>query len=55
MMMSVSACSTGATSGCEWVGPISTSKDDKLTRQTEDGIIAHNGKVEKLCGVKVGK
>lgn len=52
--MSATACSTGATNGCEWVGPISTSRADVLTPQTEDEIIVHNRKVEKLCGVKVG-
>lgn len=50
MGVSVSGCSTAVTSGCHIFGKkISTSKQDVLTRQTEDEIIGHNANVEKFC------
>jgi hypothetical protein len=40
-MLSVSGCSTDATSGC-WYEPISTSRADVLTRATENQIVGNN-------------
>lgn len=50
ILLSATACSTVATSGCDVFGKkISTSRQDTLTKQTENEIIAHNAKVERFC------
>ena len=44
MLLTVSACSTGgvASDPCSGFRPILTSMDDRLTRETETAILAHN-------------
>ena len=34
---------------CSWSKVITVSKDDKLTRITEEEIVAHNLKVKRNC------
>lgn len=46
--LSVNSCLIAATE-CSWVKQISTSRQDTLTRQTENEIIAHNEKVLAFC------
>ena len=48
----VAGCSTAtvATSPCSWVQIITVSKDDVLTVETAREILAHNEKVEAICG-----
>lgn len=52
-LLSVTGCSTDGISGC-WYEPITTSKDDKLTKATEDQIVGNNLAWERNgCG-KIG-
>lgn len=46
-----SGCATtNVIDGCSWVQIITVSKDDVLTDQTAREILAHNEKVEAICG-----
>lgn len=44
------ATSTVATDSCAWVQIITVSRADVLTDQTAREILAHNEKVEAICG-----
>ena len=48
MMSAVAGC-TVSSDGCSWVREIYVADEDRLTRQTEDRIIAHNMKVAEFC------
>ena len=37
-------------SDCDWAQPIRPSRQDVLTRQTREQILAHNEAGQKLCG-----
>lgn len=53
-LLSASGCSTAATDAC-WPEPITTSRQDVLTPETERQIIAHNRAWEAVgCG-RIGK
>jgi hypothetical protein len=50
-MMFVSGCqSTVGTDTCAWTKIITISQADVLTDQTAREILAHNEKVEAICG-----
>lgn len=46
-LIAIGGCAGGTE--CSWAKSISTSKQDVLTRQTENEIIAHNMKVARFC------
>lgn len=37
-------------SDCDWAEPIRPSRQDVLTRQTKEQILAHNAAGAKICG-----
>lgn len=49
-MFGSGCASTVATDSCAWVQIITVSRGDVLTDQTAREILAHNEKVETICG-----
>lgn len=51
LMLFVSGCANLlATDTCTWVKVVTVSSQDTLTDQTAREILAHNEKVEEICG-----
>ena len=52
--VSTVGCATDARLGsdCDWAQPIKPSRQDVLTRQTREQILAHNESGAKICGWK---
>lgn len=48
---STAGCATNAAfkSDCDWARPILPSREDVLTRETKEQIVAHNETGERLC------
>lgn len=44
-----SGCASTPATECAWTKIITVSKDDVLTRQTKEEIVAHNEKYESFC------
>lgn len=45
-----SGCASTPATECAWAKIITVSRDDVLTRQTKEEIVAHNEKYETFCG-----
>ncbi len=52
--VSIAGCATDLRpkSDCDWAQPIKPSRQDVLTRQTNEQILAHNESGAKICGWK---
>ena len=52
--VSTAGCATDPrlNSDCDWAQPIRPSRQDVLTRQTREQILAHNEAGQRLCGWK---
>jgi hypothetical protein len=52
--VSTAGCATDSRlkSDCDWAQPIKPSRQDVLTRQTKEQILAHNESGAKICGWK---
>ena len=49
MLLSISGCASISATECVWVELIEVSRDDTLTRGTQEQIVQHNTKVERFC------
>ena len=52
--VSIAGCATDPRlkSDCDWAQPIRPSRQDVLTRQTREQILAHNEVGARICGWK---
>jgi hypothetical protein len=58
ILLSIAVSTTGCAtdprlkSDCDWAQPIKPSRQDVLTRQTKEQLLAHNETGAKICGWK---
>ena len=50
MTLGSGCAATNVIDGCSWVKTITVSSHDQFTDQTAREILAHNEKVEAICG-----